>query len=70
MKFNIDNVIKMKSNLYKIISCGGGLYKVKCIKFLEVENLGDGILCNSVESEIWISDFICWKFNLVSEQMK
>lgn len=67
MKFNIDDVIITKNNLYQVIICEGGLYEIECIKFLEVEDLGDGVICKSIESKIWISDFVCWRFNLVNE---
>ena len=67
MKFNVNDVIKTKSNLYEVVCCEGGLYKVKCIKFLEAEDLGDGIICHSIGCKIWVSDFVCWKFELVNK---
>ena len=44
-------------NTYEVIRDDDRLLKLKCVVFIQREDLGDLIFCNNLDQEIWMAKF-------------
>ncbi len=67
-------VVMGKNNTYQVIDkCASedgsqSWFKVKCVDFYETDNLGDNILCENLNQEIWIANFHFRKMHVLEIQ--
>lgn len=49
-------------NTYKVLLNDSSLFCLECIEFVQVENLGDGIMASEVMSKTWVAGFFSYMF--------
>ena len=52
-KHNVYQVVDISENTEKTQKW----FKLKCIDFYDVDDLGDGIVCSALHQECWIANF-------------
>ncbi len=49
-------------NTYKVLLNDSNLFCLECVEFIQVENLGDGIMSSEVSAKIWVAGFFSYMF--------
>lgn len=63
LKAGVKMFVAGKNNIYKLVDKSQNAdgsqkwFRVECVDFNGIDDLGDGIMCHEVGEKIWISNF-------------